>query len=94
MRTWVVGTFAPAFTRPTSTLLLVADLIVRVGLGALGVLFLHDSVWWKNSWFFGKPMGGWWKSQSQNAQGLYRISLGMFGLLTVFASVFGTIMRP
>src|SRR5713226_468173 len=35
-RTWVVGTFTSAFTCPTSTLLTVADLIVRVALGALG----------------------------------------------------------
>jgi hypothetical protein len=72
----------------------VGDLIARVGLGALGVLFLHDAVWWKNSWFFGKPMGGWWKRQSQLAQTLYRISLGFFGSLIVLTAVFGTILRP
>ncbi len=71
-----------------------ADLIVRVALGAVGVLFIHDAVWWGNSWFFGKPMGGWWKRQSQNAQTLYRISLGVFGAVIVVTAVFGTILRP
>jgi hypothetical protein len=38
-------------------------------------------------------MGGWWKRQSQNAQTLYRISLGLFGALIV-TGIFGTILRP
>ncbi len=70
-----------------------ADLIVRVVLGALGVLFIHDAVWWKNSWFFGRPPLGGWKRQSQNAQTLYRMSLGVFGFLIVVAAAFGVILR-
>jgi len=62
-------------------------------LGALGVLFIHDAVWWKNSWFFGRPPLGGWKRQSQNAQTLYRMSLGVFGFLIVVAAAFGVILR-
>ncbi len=83
-----------AHSEIASTLLTVADVLVRVALGALGVLFIHDAVWWGNSWFFGKPMGGWWKRQSRNAQTLYRISLGVFGAVIVVTAVFGTILRP
>jgi hypothetical protein len=38
--------------------------------------------------------GGWWKRQLQNAQTLYRISLGVFGAAIVVTAVFGTILRP
>jgi hypothetical protein len=31
----------------------VAGLIVRIAFGALGAIFIHDAVWWENSWFFG-----------------------------------------
>ena len=71
-----------------------SDLILRTALGLLGAVFIHDAVWWSKSWFFGKPMGGWWKRQSEFAQTLYRMSLVFFGSLTLLAAVFGAIVRP
>jgi hypothetical protein len=72
----------------------VGDLIARVAFAAIGALLIHDAVWWANSWFFGRPMGGWWKRQSLMAQTLYRIWLGMFGLLIVVTAIFGTVLHP
>jgi hypothetical protein len=71
-----------------------ADLVVRLAFVAIGALLFHDAVWWKDSWFFGRPPLGGWKRQSQNAQTLYRISLGAFGFLTIFAALFGSVVSP
>ncbi len=68
------------------------DLAWRLALIAIGALLVHDAVWWKDSWFFGKPMGGWWKRQSENAQILYRVWLGGFGSFIILAAVFGTVV--
>jgi hypothetical protein len=69
------------------------DLAARIAFLAIGALFLHDAVWWQSSWFFGNLYNHWWKRQSELAQGLYRMWLGFFGSLMIFAALFGTVVH-
>jgi hypothetical protein len=69
------------------------DLAARITFLAIGGLFIHDAIWWDSSWFFGRLFNRWWKRQSQFAQGLYRMWLGVFGSLMIFAALFGTVVH-
>jgi hypothetical protein len=67
------------------------ELIGRLLFAAIGLLLIHDAVWWTNSWFFGRAFGGWWKRQTETAQTLHRLWNGAFGFVIIIAAAFAPV---
>ena len=72
------------------------EILGRLILIAVGAVLVHDAARWRHSWLYkgrGFYPGRWIRAQSDAAQLIWRISVGLIGGLLVLASLFGSVSR-